>query len=58
MSLSLEQYLRREDTLTDRLQKGPDGTLKRLSNLKDELDKLSWTVAHGHADGSQARRQG
>lgn len=54
-SLSLEQYLSGEDTITDRLQKGPTGTMDRLLKLKEQLDKLSGTVVNGQREGSQAQ---
>lgn len=56
-SPSLEHYLSGEDTITDRLQKGPPtAPLDRLLQLKDQLDRLSGIVTNGQHDGSQAQR--
>lgn len=54
MSLSVENYLSAEDTITDRLQKGAGGTMDRLLRLQDELDSLAETVATGQSDNSRS----
>jgi len=52
MSLSLEGYLKNEDSLVDRLQKGSNDTLNRLSKLQDQVDRLSGMVANGQSANS------
>jgi hypothetical protein len=56
ISLSLEGYLNSEDTLVDRLHKGPYGTSERLSQLRGEIDKLVRTVTNATADSAGGHR--
>jgi len=53
-SWTVEEYLSGDDSLVDRLQKGPRGTLDRLLKLRDELDRLAGTVANGQPQESAA----
>lgn len=55
-SQSLQEYLQCQDTLVDRLQKGPDGIPDRLSKLKEQLDRLSGIVSNGSSSNSQSGR--